>query len=129
MVDELLKAWTPTNFVILAPVYLRGKAYLALRDGDRAAAAFQSGSSPLGVRQPGSALCAHGDNCPNGGQPGQPISLRQGVQRKRLVKFGSLLPRPCSIACPRQGQSCRGPHITVRGQLQGCVRFAACQIP
>ena len=48
---------TPTNFVILAPVYVRREAYLALHDGNRAAAEFQKfidhrglvGNSPWGV--------------------------------------------------------------------------------
>jgi serine/threonine protein kinase/tetratricopeptide (TPR) repeat protein len=32
---------SPTNFVYLVPVYVRGEAYLALGDGDRAATEFQ----------------------------------------------------------------------------------------
>jgi eukaryotic-like serine/threonine-protein kinase len=31
----------PNNFVVLVPVYVRGEAYLALNDGDRAATEFQ----------------------------------------------------------------------------------------
>jgi len=31
----------PNNFVVLLPVYVRGKAFLALRDGERAATEFQ----------------------------------------------------------------------------------------
>ena len=44
---ELLKAVntvelaSPKGLVLLAPVYVRGEAYLALRDGNRAAAEFQ----------------------------------------------------------------------------------------
>jgi predicted Zn-dependent protease len=32
---------TPNKFVVLVPVYVRGEAYLALHDGNRAAAEFQ----------------------------------------------------------------------------------------
>ena len=44
---ELLKAASPTELgsgtftLALVPVYVRGEAYLALRDGERAATEFQ----------------------------------------------------------------------------------------
>jgi len=40
---------SPTNLVFLAPVYVRGKAYLALQDGDGAASEFQKFIDHRGV--------------------------------------------------------------------------------
>ena len=49
-VASAIELGSPTNLVIfLCPVYLRGEAYLLLRDGDRAAAEFQKFIDHRGV--------------------------------------------------------------------------------